>query len=275
MKAKSRLAGIFLFALLAAHVFAGRVDTVSVYSPSMNVWVKNTVTVPDDADSREACPVVYLLHGYGGDYRSWLQIHPGLPELATRYGVIIVCPDGKNSWYWDSPAVPAQKYETYITRELIPFMDAHYKTVPRSNGRAVTGLSMGGHGGLWLGFRHPELFGACGSTSGGVDIRPFPENWEMKKWLGSYCENRERWDAHTVVNQLHRLRPDSQAIIIDCGTEDFFYEVNEALHRKLLDRHIPHDYLTRPGQHNAAYWKNSIEYQLLFFHLFFDRTSSR
>jgi S-formylglutathione hydrolase FrmB len=275
MTGKGRLACFLLFALLAANVFAGQTDTVTVYSPSMHIWVKNTVIVPEDTGMRETFPVVYLLHGYGGDHQSWIRIHPGLPELATRYGVIIVCPDGKNSWYWDSPTVPAQKYETYVTRELIPCMDALYKTIPQRNGRAVTGLSMGGHGGLWLGFCHPDLFGACGSTSGGVDIRPFPENWEIKKWLGDYLENRERWDAYTVINQLHRLQPDSQAIIIDCGTEDFFCEVNEALHRKLLDHHIPHDYLTRPGGHDAAYWKNAIEYQLLFFHLFFERASSR
>lgn len=270
MTGKSRLSWVLLFALLAANVFAGQTDTVSVYSPSMNIRIKNTVIVPKDTGMRAAFPVVYLLHGYDGDHRSWSRIHPGLPELATRYGVIIVCPDGKNSWYWDSPAVPAQKYETYVVRELIPYMDAHYKTLPRRNGRAITGLSMGGHGGLWLGFRHPDLFGACGSMSGGVDIRPFPDNWEMKNWLGSYRENRERWEEYTVVNQLHRIRPGSQAIVIDCGTEDFFYEVNEALHRKLLDSHIPHDYLTRPGAHNAAYWKNAVEYQLLFFYLFFD-----
>ncbi|MDR1455016.1 MAG: esterase family protein, partial [Tannerella sp.] len=107
MTGKGRLAGVFLFTFLAANVFAGQVDTVAVYSPSMNSWVKNTVIVPADTGMREAFPVVYLLHGYGGDHRSWIRIHPGLPELATRYGVIIVCPDGQNSWYWDSPAVPA------------------------------------------------------------------------------------------------------------------------------------------------------------------------
>jgi enterochelin esterase-like enzyme len=103
-----------------------------------------------------------------------------------------------------------------------------------------------------------------------VDIRPFPENRDMEKWLGSYRKNRELWDEHTVMNRLHRLRPGSQAIVTDCGTEDFFYEVNETLHNKLLDSHIPHDYLTRPGAHNAAYRKNAVEYQLLFFYLFFD-----
>jgi S-formylglutathione hydrolase FrmB len=261
---------IFLFIVLAANIFAKQVDTIAVYSRSMNLQVQNAVIFPENRETGNAFPVVYLLHGYGGNHTSWIQIHPGLPELASRYGIIIVCPDGQNSWYWDSPVQPDRKYETYITKELIPYIDAHYKTLPRKNGRAVTGLSMGGHGGLWLGFRHPDLFGACGSTSGGVDIRPFPESWEMSKWLGRYSENKERWDEHTVINQLHRIQPGSQAIIIDCGTEDFFYEVNEALHRKLLSLHVPHDYLTRPGGHNAAYWKNSIEYQLLFFHLFFN-----
>ncbi|MDR2469729.1 MAG: esterase family protein [Tannerella sp.] len=271
MTGKNRFGGIFLLIFLATNLLAGQVDTVSVYSASMNKEVRNVVILPQNAERADVVfPVVYLLHGYGGDYRSWIQIHAGLPELATRYGIILVCPDGKNSWYWDSPVDSTMKYETYVTKELIPYVDAHYKTVAQRKGRAVTGLSMGGHGGLWLGFRHPDMFGACGSTSGGTDIRPFPENWEMKKWLGNYDENKARWDEYTVINRLHALQPGAQAIIIDCGTEDFFYKVNETLHRKLLDLRIPHDYLTRPGGHNAAYWKNAIEYQLLFFDLFFN-----
>ncbi|MDR3268904.1 MAG: esterase family protein [Tannerella sp.] len=267
---RGRLTWIFLFAVIGANAFAQRVDTITVYSPSMDIHVRNVVILPEKAESGQSFPVIYLLHGYGGDHKSWIQIHPELPGLASRYGLIIVCPDGKNSWYWDSPVHSSQKYETYVTRELIPYMDGRYKTLPHKNGRAVTGLSMGGHGGLWLGFRHPDVFGACGSTSGGVDIRPFPDNWEMSQWLGSYRENKARWDEHTVINQLYRIQSGSPAIIIDCGTEDFFYEVNEALHQKLLYHRIPHDYLTRPGAHNAAYWKNSIEYQILFFHLFFN-----
>ena len=48
---------------------------------------------------------------------------------------------------------------------------------------------MGGHGALWLAIRHQDIFGAAGSTSGGVDIRPFPDNWDMKKQLGEYKNN--------------------------------------------------------------------------------------
>ncbi|MFT4024035.1 MAG: alpha/beta hydrolase-fold protein, partial [Flavihumibacter sp.] len=110
-----------------------------------------------------------------------------------------------------------------------------------------------------------QPFGAAGSMSGGVDIRPFPLNWDMAKRLGSYAEQPERWEKYTVINQLHLLTPGSLALIIDCGTSDFFYGVNEELHRQLLYRNIPHDYITRPGVHDWKYWGNAVWYQLLFF----------
>jgi S-formylglutathione hydrolase FrmB len=273
MKLRFKVTWILAFVAFVAQGFAKQVDTINVLSPSMNIHVRNVVILPEDYDRQQQFPVLYLLHGYGGNHKSWIQLHSELPELATRYGMIIVCPDGKNSWYWDSPVDPSMRYETYVSKELVAYMDSHYKTIRDKKGRAITGLSMGGHGGLWFGFRHPDIFGACGSTSGGVDIRPFPDNWEMKKALGVFHENRERWNEHTVINQLHRIQSYPPAIIIDCGTEDFFFEVNEKLHEKLLYYRIPHDYLIRPGGHNVAYWKNSIEYQLLFFQLFFKGTS--
>ena len=128
---------------------------------------------------------------------------------------------------------------------------------------------MGGHGGLWLGINHPDVFGACGSMSGGVDIRPFPNNWDMKKWLGTYKENPKVWDEHTVINQLDKIEPNTLSIIIDCGTEDFFYQVNENLHKEMLYRNIKHDYIIRPGAHNGQYWENAVDYQLQFFSKFF------
>jgi S-formylglutathione hydrolase FrmB len=259
---------LLLISIFSINAFAGQVDTVEVFSPSMNIKIKNVVILPANYENLTGLPVLYLLHGYGGNHKSWLQIKPELPDLATQYGMIIVCPDGKNSWYWDSPVNPKMKYETYVSEELVNYIDKNYKTRAAKSGRAVTGLSMGGHGGLWLGIRHPSVFGACGSTSGGVDIRPFPDNWEMKNALGNYNENNERWDNHTVIKQLHLINP-RPVIIIDCGTEDFFYEVNERLHQELLYHNIQHDYISRPGVHNGEYWNNSIEYQLLFFSKFF------
>lgn len=269
MKFKNKARYILLLLVTCMAASALQIDTINVHSQSMNREIENIIILPDNYNQQAQFPVLYLLHGYSGNHKSWLQIHPGLPDLATRYGIIFVCPNGKNSWYWDSPEKPAMQYETYVAKELVAYIDNNYKTRKDKKGRAITGLSMGGHGGLWLGFRHTETFGACGSTSGGVDIRPFPGNWEMSKSLGSYREHPKRWDEHTVINQLHRIQSGAPAIIIDCGTEDFFYEVNEKLHKKLLYNQIQHDYITRPGGHDSSYWKNSIEYQLVFFHLFF------
>ena len=266
----NRLLFVIIFFITIFNSYAKQVDTVEVFSPSMNIKVKNVVILPDNYDNKTNLPVLYLLHGYGGNHKSWIQIKPQLPQLATQYGIIIVCPDGKNSWYWDSPVNSKIKYETYVSKELTAYIDQNYKTKKDRSGRAITGFSMGGHGGLWLGIRHQNIFGACGSMSGGVDIRPFPDNWEMKNALGNYHENNERWDNHTVINQLHLIKP-GLAIIIDCGTDDFFYDVNENLHRKLIYNNVKHNYISRPGEHNGQYWSNSLEYQVLFFSNFFLR----
>ncbi len=251
---------------------AGPVEHVTIESPAMKgKKIDNVVVLPANYTEEQQYPVLYLLHGYGGDENGWISIRPDLPEIATRLGIIFVCPDGdRSSWYWDSPVQPEMRYETYVAHELVDYIDSHYSTRTEPAGRAITGLSMGGHGGLWLGIRHPDTFGACGSTSGGVDIRPFPDNWDMSLRLGDYDENPERWDNHTVINQLYRIKPHSLKIIIDCGTEDFFYPVNLKLHEEMLYRNIEHDFIVRPGEHNAKYWRNSILYQILFFHEFFN-----
>lgn len=240
-----------------------------VHSKAMNRDIHNLVILPKNYSEQQSYPVVYLLHGWEMKYMEWLRVQRELPELATEHGLILVCPDGANGWYWDSPINPAMRYETYVAHELTDYIKTHYKTIDDRRARAVTGLSMGGHGALWLAIRHRDTFGACGAMSGAVDIRPFPNKWNMADSLGKYEENPERWAAHTVMTQLDKLRPGELAIIIDCGTEDFFHEVNENLHRALMERKIPHDYISRPGAHNGRYWRNAILYQLLYFAEYF------
>ena len=264
------MTGVLLFFVVLVSL-AARVDTVMVRSRSMDKDVKVIYVLPDKAldGHSQACPAVYLLHGYGGDAGTWLGVKPELPRIADEKGFVFVCPDGENSWYWDSPLNPSYRYETFVSFELVEYTDSHYKTVAAPRGRAITGLSMGGHGALWNAFRHKDVFGAAGSTSGGVDIRPFPLNWEMDKQLGEFAANKARWDEHTVINQIDKIADGDLAIIIDCGESDFFLEVNKDLHKRLLGRGIDHDFITRPGSHNGTYWNNSIDYQLLFFEKFF------
>jgi len=268
---------VLLFAIWAfASVQAAVVDTIQVYSPSMQKAIKTVVITPDNYASASELPVVYLLHGYSGCYRDWVNKAKGIKLAADQYNMILVCPDGGyGSWYWDSPVDPTFKYETFVSSELIKAIDAKYKTIKDRKGRAITGLSMGGHGALFLSFRHQDIFGAAGSMSGGVDFRPFPLKWDIAKRLGSYAEQPDRWEKNTVINMLNLLTINSLALIIDCGTEDFFFKVNENLHQQLLYRNIPHDYLTRPGVHNWDYWNNAVKYQLLFMSNYFNNAKEK
>lgn len=271
---KSRTALLFtLISLSFLHFQAvASVDTVATFSESMQKEIKAVVITPKDYSESKDYPVVYLLHGYSGDYRAWVNRVPQLESYADQYELIIVTPDGNHgSWYWDSPEVPESKYETYVGKELIAFIDKEYSTIQSREGRAITGLSMGGHGALYLGFRHQDTFGTAGSLSGGVDIGPFPENWEMKKYLGTRAENPERWEEYSVIYQSNRLIPNKLALIISCGTEDFFYGVNVKLHEKLTYNNIPHTFMTGPGGHTWDYWADAVQYQLLFFHDFFEK----
>jgi S-formylglutathione hydrolase FrmB len=263
---------LFLFCFLFGawtQALAAKVDTIQTFSPSMNKKIKAVVILPDNYKNGKEYPVVYLLHGFGGTYADWIKRAPALDSLSDLHNQIIVCPDGSTSWYFDSPKDPTKKYETYVSKELVQFIDQKYKTVKDRKGRAITGLSMGGHGALYLAFKHQDTFGAAGSMSGGVDIRPFPLNWKLSENLGTYAEQPENWEKNTVYNMVHLLNPKSLALIVDCGTEDFFFNVNQNLHAKLLERNISHDYITRPGAHNWPYWSNAIDYQLLFFSRFF------
>lgn len=261
--------------ITSTSTYAARIDTLMVKSDKMEREIEVIVVVPDKAINKEECPTLYLLHGYGGNARTWIGIKPELPQMADKDGIIVVCPDGENSWYWDSPVNPKSQFETFVSKELVEYIDTHYASIKNRKARAITGLSMGGHGGLWLSIRHKDTFGAGGATSGGVDIRPFPNNWEMKNQLGEMQTNKELWDNHTVMTQLDKIENNDIAIIFDCGTKDFFFEVNNNLHAELLKRGINHDYITRPGIHDGNYWNNSIDYQWLYFCKFFNGYRSK
>ena len=257
---------LLFFSAQAAHV-----DTIQVFSASMNKNIKTCVIVPDNyKKSKKKFPVVYLLHGYSGNYGTWVKSFKEVSQQVDRYGFIAIGVDGNySSWYFDSPIDPTFKYETYIIDELVPFIDKKYKTIASREGRAISGLSMGGHGALYLSLKHQDVFGAAGSMSGGVDIRPFSEKWDIKNRLGAITDFPENWEKNTVVNLIELNQNNNLKLIIDCGVDDFFIDVNRELHQKMLALKIDHDYIERPGKHNIDYWENSLKFQLLFFYNFF------
>ncbi|WP_241254751.1 alpha/beta hydrolase family protein [Sphingobacterium sp. DR205] len=254
---------------------AAKVDTLAIRSQRMDKVIKTVVILPKGYSESTKYPVLYLLHGYSGNYSNWVK-NSNVAALADQYGYMVVCPDGGfGSWYWDITNDRNYQYETFVSKELIDYIDGHYATVQDRRGRAITGLSMGGHGALSLAIKHQELYGAAGSTAGGVDFRPFPLNWEIKDRIGNYADSTQAWDDRVVINMIPKLVNNQLRLIIDCGKEDFFYPVNVALHDKLMYHNINHTFVTSEGGHNWTYWSRSIIYQMAFFNDFFSQPEKK
>lgn len=148
-----------------------RLGTVEFYSPAVDRSMKYNIVLPEDYEgSTIRYPVLYLLHGLTSNYTAWGRL--AAPFYADAVGdLIIVMPDAGNSWYVnyaESDHGQRNAWEDHIVRDVIGHVDSHYRTIARREGRAISGLSMGGYGGLTMGLRHPELFVSIGSTSGAL-----------------------------------------------------------------------------------------------------------
>lgn len=267
---KKIIFSLFIF-FTCSYVFAATVDTVIIYSTAMNKAIKCVIVKPDSYKKKNKYfPVVYLLHGYDDYYDSWIKLVPDTKNYADQMNMIFVCPDGGyNSWYFDSPIDSSYKYETYISKEVVKYIDANYRTIANPSHRAITGVSMGGHGSLYLALRNPDIFGAVGSMSGVVDLVPFAADWEISKLIGDTISYKSNWQNMSFSDMIEHYPTQSLSIIIDCGTNDLFFKINRRLHEKMLRLKIPHDYIERPGKHNWAYWNDAMEYQLIFFRNYF------
>jgi S-formylglutathione hydrolase FrmB len=252
-----RLCLFLLFSLTLLSVQAATVDTVWIESKAMKKSFRCVVIQPSQTKMEKGrYPVTYLLHGYGGWYANWIIRVPALKDYADQYQMFIVCPEGNNDWYLNSPEIDSIKWETYVAEE-------------------IPALSMGGHGGLYLGLKHSNTFGACGSMSGGVDLSFRKSSWSLLRLLGDTIQHAQRWIDYSVTGLVDKIKPDASKIIIDCGTEDFFFGINEKLHQQLGAKGIPHEYTTRPGKHDWNYWTTAVSFQLLFFHHFFSKAGTR
>ncbi|MEP1444970.1 MAG: alpha/beta hydrolase family protein [Paraglaciecola sp.] len=261
-----RLSLLLSFIFLVPQVLSANVATFEVYSQSMSKSVPNSIILPKgySAEGRPL-PVMYALHGATDDHTFWPTIVPKIKALADQYGIIVVCPDGaKTSWYIDSPIDPKFQYETYITQELVNYVDKHFNTQSDKASRAIMGLSMGGFGAFYLGIRNSNVYSAATSTSGGFDLRPFPNNWDIAKRIGSQAQYPANWENYSVVNMAALLKNKSLALFFDIGVDDFFYNANQEFHQTLESMHIPHSYLEMPGGHTLAYWQKSINYHFVF-----------
>ena len=234
--------------------------------------VKAVVIIPKSYTKKNTYATLYLLHGAYGNYQNWANKVPALQSEANKYEMIIVCPDGAvNSWYFDSPVDSTYQFETHVSTEVPQYIDANYSTKKDRKYRAIAGLSMGGHGAIFIAFRHANTFGACGSMSGALNISTITNGYDVNKRLGVADSTNLYYKNWSVINVIEKAPTDSLAIIIDCGLQDFIIGMSKATHQKLVALKIPHDYIERPGKHDWNYWANAIQYQMLFFNNYFNK----
>ena len=300
---------------LATATTAGTVETKTFHSDALGVDKRVAIYLPAGYAAAPAkhYPVYYYLHGLGGDETNWLA-GGKLDQQADQLGLqaIVVMPDGDDSFYTDSPTpidydecmksgaglffpqrehkatcVRTPRYEAYITKDLVGWVDATYRTLATREGRGIAGLSMGGYGALMLGLRHPDEFAAAASHSGVVALlyagpHPYvagqarliddPKGYgraagNLGEWIASrFGTHIEDYRARDPATLVAKLEPGTLALYLDCGTEDDFKLDDSAsyVHDLLVARHIEHTFFLGPGAHNFGFWGPRLPMSLAF-----------
>ncbi len=271
---------LFLFvltSLVTISLFAqqGKVfESLTFESKKVSYPVEYSVYLPPDYETSErSYPVLYLLHGYSDDETGWIQF--GEANSIADEGIangdfsscIIVMPDGKVSWYVNS-ADGEDPWEDMFIQEFIPFIEKQYRIRSKKEFRAIAGLLMGGNGSLLLSMRNPDMFSSCVAMSAGTftdDEILANDQYDhyFKNIYGQKPANgvSEHWKANSPLHLLDSVDKDKLKSIrwyIDCGDDDFLYKGNAALHVKMRDLGIPHEYRVRQGAHQWSYWRTGL-----------------
>jgi putative tributyrin esterase len=271
---------------------APEAKTVTFDAPSIGRKTAYNVILPADyeASGEKRYPVLYLLHGYSGNYLNWANF--GATRAAKGLDLIVVMPDGGNSWYinWaESGEGQKNAWDDFIAKDLIGHVDSTYRTVAAREGRAINGLSMGGFGALSVGLKHPDLFCSVGSHSGalafarsagerlrsGQEPRPrknqpsdSPNERIQIDGFRSQAERSPKGKAFAKPEDADASDPFKLVlavpkeklphIYVDCGTEDGLVTASRDFVKLLTDNKIPFVYGESAGGHNGPYWTREI-----------------
>src|SRR5271163_658126 len=258
-------AGIFVAPAVAA---PGRAECRSAPSKILGHAVPYCVILPADydADKSSFYPVLYFLHGLGGNEQMLLN-SGGMNMIQDlrdekRIGeFLIVAPGGGRSFYINSRDGKV-RYEDFFIHEFLPYIESYYRIRAERKSRGITGVSMGGYGALRFALRYPNLFEAVSAHSPAlIDVPPkinvsseqaAEVAAELGKAFGSQVDVAfwERESPFTMVR--NGPRPAGLQIYFDCGSEDDFgFNKGSAQFDELLTAHgIPHEFHLYPGGHD-------------------------
>jgi enterochelin esterase-like enzyme len=221
----------------------------------------NIYLPPDYTTSTRRYPVLYMLHGLGGQREEWIvyglfnvidsEIHTGdIPPM------IVVLPQGDKG-YWVDNADDGPRWGEYLSHDLVNIIDTSYRTLRTPEARAIGGLSMGGYGALYQAFTHPDIFGVVGAHSPSLHVDD-----GSTPLLGIGQEFNLRDPLYLAANMPNLT---SLQVWLDSGDEDEWTEQAIALDRVLEQQGIPHTFQEYPGGHDYDYWTQHLIDYLRFY----------
>jgi enterochelin esterase-like enzyme len=246
------------FDSLQANISHGKIDTVKYLSKTVGVTRKTLVYTPPGYSKKQKYPVLYLLHGIGGDEKEWLN--NGHPEiiLDNLYAekriepMIVVLPNGRAMRddraignIFDSVKVQAfATFEKDLLSDLIPYIEKNYPVYKDPDHRAIAGLSMGGGQSLNFGLANLGKFA----------------------WVGGFSSAPNTKTPAVLVPDPQKAKEQLKLLWISCGVDDNLMSFSQRTHAYLEAHEVPHIFYVEPGAHDFKVWKNDLFMlsQLLF-----------
>ncbi|MDI6401598.1 alpha/beta hydrolase-fold protein, partial [Balneolaceae bacterium ANBcel3] len=229
----------------------GRVDTVSYFSETVGSSRNALIYTPPGYSEEQDYPVLYLLHGIGGDEFEWFTHgtpHVILDNLYAENALepmIVVLPNGRamkddraTGNIFDSLRVQAfSTFEFDLLNDLIPFIEETYPVKSDREYRALAGLSMGGGQSLNFGLRNVDTFA----------------------WVGGFSSAPNTHHPGDLIPDYEEVRNRLNALWLSCGDEDYLFHVTVRTHEYLEENNIPHTYHVWPGgDHDFDVWRKDI-----------------
>ncbi|MEJ7559023.1 MAG: alpha/beta hydrolase-fold protein [Pedobacter sp.] len=246
------------FDVESAAIAHGKIDTISYYSNTVGGNRKAITYTPPGYSKSNKYPVLYLLHGIGGDEKEWLN--GGKPQviLDNLYAdkklepMIVVMPNGRamkddraTGNIMSKDKIEAfSTFEKDLLNDLIPFVEKNYSVYQDREHRAIAGLSMGGGQSLNFGLGNLDKFA----------------------WVAGFSSAPNTKSPQELLPDPKKAKDMLKVLFISCGASDGLVNISKRTNEYLLENKVPHIYFIEPGFHDFKVWKNGLYMfsQLLF-----------
>jgi len=221
------------------------------------------VILPAAIPAGKKLPVLYLLHGGGGNFHDWSN-YSDVARFAER-GFILVMPEGESSYYTNAADRPQDRYEDYIATDLIADVEKQFPAASGRANRAIMGVSMGGFGAVNLALKHPDLFSFAAGISSALDVPSRPFSIKRIQQYRQHAAIFGRWKSeHRGANDPFILARSvdparTPYFYLTCGDQEGLLPANHQFASLLKARRIAGEFHGGPGGHDWNQWNARLD----------------